>query len=377
MAEIAAAQRPTRPLAREAAGTAGAVAISASPETERRFLPDGHPGLKQEKVGVLLLNLGTPDATDYWSMRRYLKEFLSDKRVIDLNPLFWQPLLNLVILTSRPSRSGAAYDKIWNRDLDESPLRTITRSQSDRIEAILGEALGRERLVVDWAMRYGNPATGPVIRSMIERGCSRILMLALYPQYAAPTTATAYDHAFRALMQERLQPAIRTVGPYHDHPLYIDAIAGSIERALAELDFEPDLVLTSFHGLPKRYLLLGDPYHCQCARTARLVRERLGWPEAKLRLTFQSRFGSEEWLQPYTDETLRNLPREGVKRVAVITPGFAADCVETLEEIAIAGRETFEEHGGERYAFIPCLNDEPAHIDLLADIIRRELQGWI
>ncbi|HEX6142009.1 MAG TPA: ferrochelatase [Geminicoccaceae bacterium] len=364
----AAAHRHTSPIVQ--------AAPSGEPERESGYLPADHPPLKPEKIGVLLLNLGTPDATTYWPMRRYLKEFLSDKRVIDVNPLLWKPLLNLVILTSRPFRSGKAYRSIWNRDLDESPLRTITRAQAAKIGAAL-EASGADgRVVVDWAMRYGNPSTAAVVRRLIEAGCTRLLMFALYPQYAAPTTATAYDQAFRALMEERWQPAIRTVGPYHDHPGYIEAIARSIEDGIGRLDFEPEVVLASFHGLPKRYLLLGDPYHCHCCKTARLVRERLGWDERRFRLTFQSRFGSEEWLQPYTDETIKQLASAGVKRIAVITPGFSADCVETLEEIAIGGREAFEEHGGERFAFIPCLNDQPDHIDLLAGIIRRELQGW-
>lgn len=348
---------------------------SAAPQS--RHLPAGHPRVEAEKIGVLLLNLGTPDATSYWPMRRYLKEFLSDKRVIDVNPLIWKPLLNLVILTSRPFRSGKAYEAIWNQELDESPLRTITRSQSQRLGQALRSTEGGERIMVDWAMRYGNPSTASVIRRMVAAGCTRLLLFALYPQYAAPTTATAYDQAFRALMEERWQPAIRTVGPYHDHPGYVAAIARSIEDGIAALDFEPEVVLASFHGLPKRYLLLGDPYHCHCAKTARLVRERLDWSEERFRLTFQSRFGSEEWLQPYTDETIKELAGRGVKRIAVVTPGFSADCVETLEEIAIGGREAFEEHGGEHFAYIPCLNDDPAHIDLLADIIRRELQGWI
>jgi ferrochelatase len=348
-------------------------APAREPAVESGFLPDRHPSLRAEKIGVLLLNLGTPDATTYWPMRRYLKEFLSDERVIDVNPLLWKPLLNLVILTSRPFRSGRAYRSIWNRELDESPLRTITRDQTAALEA----ALDDDRLMVDWAMRYGNPSTASVLRKLIGNGCTRVLMMALYPQYAAPTTATAYDQAFRALMAERWQPQIRTIGPYHDHPLYIGALAQSIERQLDGLDWEPEVVLTSFHGLPKRYLLLGDPYHCQCQKTARLLRERLGWSDSRLQITFQSRFGSEEWLQPYTDETLKKLASDGTRRVAVLTPGFAADCVETLEEIAIAGREMFLEHGGERFAFIPCLNDQPAHIALLADIIRRELKGWI
>jgi ferrochelatase len=339
--------------------------------------PSDHPPVSPPRIGVLLLNLGTPDATDYWSMRRYLREFLSDERVIDVNPLLWRPLLHAVILTTRPSRSGKAYAAIWNRDRDESPLRTITRSQSEKLAAALAEAVPGQNLVVDWAMRYGNPSTGAVLKKLIEAGCTRILLFALYPQYAAASTATAYDQAFRALMAKRWQPAIRTAPPYHDEPSYIEALARSIEAHLAGLSWRPEVVLASFHGLPKRYLLLGDPYHCQCAKTARLLRERLGWDDQDLRLTFQSRFGREEWLRPYTGETVRSLAADGVKNLAIVTPGFAADCVETLEEIAIGARESFLEHGGENFTFVPCLNDESDHIALLADLVRRELAGWI
>ena len=326
---------------------------------------------------MLLLNLGTPDATDYWSMRRYLRQFLSDRRVIDTNPLLWQPLLNLVILSVRPSRSGRAYASIWNRERNKSPLRTITRSQSEKLAAALAEALPGQDLMVDWAMRYGSPATGKAIRTMIEAGCTRLLLFALYPQYAAASTATAYDEAFRALMAQRWQPAIRTAPPYHDDPGYIEALARGIEAHLAGLDWRPEVVLASFHGLPKRYLELGDPYHCQCAKTARLLRERLGWREDELRLTFQSRFGREEWLQPYTDETVRSLAGQGVKNLAIVAPGFAADCLETLEELAIGARESFLEHGGRNFSYIPCLNDADEHIQLLAGLVARELGGWI
>jgi protoporphyrin/coproporphyrin ferrochelatase len=339
-------------------------------------LPAGHPHVAPQRIGVLLLNLGTPDGTDYWSIRRYLKEFLSDRRVIDVNPLIWQPLLNLVILTTRPGRSGKAYEAIWNRERDESPLRTITRAQCAKVADALTGALPGHDLVVDWAMRYGNPSTPSAVRRMVEAGCTRLLLFALYPQYAAATTATAYDEAFRALLAERWQPAVRTAPPYFEEPGYVEALARSIEAHLAGLSWQPEVVLASFHGLPKRYLMLGDPYHCQCAKTARLLRERLGWDEHRLRLTFQSRFGREEWLRPYTDETVEELARSGVKNLAIVTPGFAADCVETLEEIAIGARELFLEHGGERFIFVPCLNAEGDHIALLAELVRRELSGW-
>ena len=333
--------------------------------------------MQPQRIGVLLLNLGTPDATDYWSMRRYLKEFLSDERVIDLNPLLWKPLLNLVILTTRPSRSGKAYAAIWNRERDELPLRTITREQCARLAEALRRTLPGDDLLIDWAMRYGKPSTASVLRRMVEAGCTRLLLFALYPQYAAATTATAYDQAFRALLEERWQPAVRTAPPYFEHPLYIEALARSIEGHLAALSWQPDIVLASFHGLPKRYVMLGDPYHCQCAKTTRLLRARLGWEEGRLRMTFQSRFGREEWLRPYTDETVLELAQGGVRNLAIVTPGFAADCVETLEEIAIGVRESFLEHGGQNFTHVPCLNATDDHIALLTALARRELAGWI
>jgi protoporphyrin/coproporphyrin ferrochelatase len=341
-------------------------------------LPAGPPSaIEPQKIGVLLLNLGTPDATDYRSMRRYLRQFLSDRRVIDVNPLVWQPLLQTVILSTRPQRSGRAYASIWNRELNESPLRTITRSQSEKLARALAEALPGRALVVDWAMRYGNPATGAAIRRLTQAGCTRLLLFALYPQYAAASTATAYDEAFRALMAERWQPAIRTAPPYHDDPGYIEALARSIEAHLAGLEWRPEVVLASFHGLPRRYAELGDPYHSQCAKTARLLRARLGWPNEELRLTFQSRFGREEWLKPYTDETVRSLAGQGVRNLAIVAPGFAADCLETLEELAIGARESFLEHGGQNFTYIPCLNDADEHVELLTRLITRELGGWV
>jgi ferrochelatase len=349
----------------------GVTAVSAS------ALPAGDPAVQAQRIGVLLLNLGTPDATDYWSMRRYLKEFLSDERVIDVHPLIWKPLLNLVILTTRPSRSGRAYAAIWNQERGESPLRTITREQCLKLTDALGRAQPGKDLLIDWAMRYGNPSTGSAIRRLVAAGCTRLLLFALYPQYAAASTATAYDEAFRALGEERWQPAVRTAPPYFDHPGYIEALARSIEAHLARLSWRPEVVLASFHGLPERYVLLGDPYHDQCARTARLLRDRLGWDDNRLRLTFQSRFGREEWLRPYTDETVLELARAGVRNLAIVTPGFAADCVETLEEIAIGARESFLEHGGENFAFVPCLNAGDEHVALLAELIQRELAGWL
>ncbi len=338
--------------------------------------PTDHPAVAPAKVGVLLVNLGTPESTDYWSMRRYLNEFLSDKRVIDYPNWKWQPLLQLIILSKRPFSSGEAYRGIWNNELDESPLLTVTRAQTKKTAARLAEKYG-PRVVVDYCMRYGEPSTEGAIRRLKDQGCERILFFPLYPQYAAPTTATANDQAFRTLMKMNWQPAIRTVPTYHDHPLYIEALAQSVERAYAGLETRPDLLVTSYHGLPKRYLLEGDPYHCFCQKTSRLLRERLGWPEEELVVTFQSRFGSEEWLQPYTVEEVARLAEAGKKNIAIMAPAFSADCVETLEEINEEIKESFEEAGGERFTYIPCLNDDHAHIDLFLDIIEREGAGWL
>jgi ferrochelatase len=335
--------------------------------------PDGHPDIAHGRIGVLLLNLGTPDGTSYWPMRRYLKEFLSDRRVIEVNRVIWWFVLNAIILSKRPFTSGEAYKSIWNEELDESPLRTITRNQSEQI----AKHLQRDpRIICDWAMRYGNPSVKSRLEALQSQGCDRILIFPLYPQYSAATTATACDKAFDALKEMRWQPAIRVVPPYYDDPAYINALATSLRSNLAKLDFEPEIVIASFHGLPKEYFEKGDPYHCHCAKTTRLLREALGWPKERLLLTFQSRFGSAEWLQPYTAETIEQLAKSGVKRLAVVTPGFAADCIETLEEMGIQGAEIFHEHGGEHYAAIPCLNDSAESVSALLSIIQRELSGW-
>ena len=338
--------------------------------------PAGHPRVKTPRVGVLLINLGTPEGTDYWSMRRYLKEFLSDPRVIEVPKAVWWPILNGIILTFRPSKSGHAYQTIWNREQDESPLKTITRAQAQGVSAAMADRYGTD-VVVDWAMRYGQPAIGPAIQHLKDQGCERILLFPLYPQYSATTTATANDQAFRQLMTMRWQPAVRTVPGYHDDPAYIEALARSVKRHLDGLDWQPDMVLASFHGLPKMYLDRGDPYHCYCVKTARLLRESLGWPETKLRHSFQSRFGKAEWLKPYTDKTVAELAKSGVRNLAVIAPGFAADCVETLEEVQGEIRDAFMEAGGERFTYIPCLNAEADHIRFLTDVVVRELGGWL
>jgi ferrochelatase len=336
--------------------------------------PAGHPAVRSGRIGVLLLNLGTPDGTDYWSMRRYLKEFLSDRRVIEVPRFLWWPLLNLVILTTRPSRKGRDYASIWNKERNEGPLKTITRSQAAQLSSRLA---GHSGIVVDWAMRYANPTTESRIRALQEQGCDRILLVPLYPQYAAATTATAADQAFRALMGMRWQPAVRVAPAWHDTPVYIEAVAASIRAHVAGLDFAPERLVVSFHGMPRKYLEAGDPYYCQCMKTGRLLREALGWGEDRLSITFQSRFGNDEWLRPYTDETIAALAGQGVKRLAVVAPGFAADCLETLEELDVENRHIFEMAGGERFSYIPCLNDSAKGIDVIEAIVRRELRGWL
>jgi ferrochelatase len=335
-------------------------------------LPSGHPPISTPRVGVLLLNLGTPDGTDYWSVRRYLSEFLSDPRVIESPQWLWQPILQGVVLSTRPQKSGVNYKRIWDYQAGDSPLRVITRNQTTKLQ----ERLGKE-VLVDFAMRYGNPSTATRLEAMQKAGCQKILLAPLYPQYSATTTATANDKAFDALRDIRWQPAIRTLPAYFEEPAYIEALAQSIADGVAKLDFTPDVILTSYHGMPKLYLEKGDPYHCQCLKTTRLVREHLGWAEEKLRVTFQSRFGPTEWLQPYTDKTLEALPGQGMKRVAVVSPAFSVDCIETLEELAITGREQFEHAGGERYAYIPCLNDSELGMQMLESVIRKELAGWV
>jgi ferrochelatase len=321
----------------------------------------------------VLVNLGTPDGTDYWSVRRYLKEFLSDRRVVETNRALWWVILNFIVLTVRPSRSGAKYRSVWTEELDESPLRTITRAQSEKVSEALA---ARSNLVVDWAMRYGNPSIASRIEALAARGCDRLLIFPLYPQYSASTTASVNDKAFDTLKAMRYQPAVRTVPAYPDDPVYIAALADSIRALVAGLDWVPQASLASYHGLPKSYVEKGDPYYAQCALTTDRLREALGPLGAKVSLTFQSRFGREEWLQPYTDKTVEALAREGVKRLAIVTPGFAADCLETLEEIAVENKEIFLEHGGEHFTFIPCLNDSEGGIRVFLHLIERELKGW-
>lgn len=346
--------------------------MTAPANTDRN--PDTQLPGSAGKVGVLLVNLGTPEGTDYWPMRRYLSEFLSDRRVIEWPRIIWYPILQGIVLSRRPRASGALYAKIWNYERNESPLRTFTRAQGEKLAAALS---GHPKVIVDWAMRYGVPSIETVTKSLTDRGCDRILMFPLYPQYSATTTATVNDKFFQALMKMRYQPAVRTVPAYPDEPVYIEALAASVERHLAGLDFEPEVVIASYHGIPKSYSHRGDPYYEQCLTTSRLLAERLGWDGKKLLTTFQSRFGPEEWLQPYTDETVARLAGEGVKSIAVLNPGFVSDCLETLEEIAVEAARIFHEEGGENFSHIPCLNDGEEGMRVIESLVRRELSGWI
>lgn len=338
--------------------------------------PSDHPQIKPRKVGILFANLGTPDGYDYWSMRRYLNEFLSDKRVIDYPAWKWQPILQAIILTKRPKSSGEAYKSIWNEEQGESPLMTITKQQITKLNAELTARYG-DQVMVDFCMRYGNPSTKSKVAEMVSNGCDRILFFPLYPQYAGATMGTANDQFFRALMEEKWQPASRTIEPYFDDPAYVDALAQSVERGYAALEKRPDLLVVSYHGMPIRYLEEGDPYHCQCQKSTRLLRERLGWDESEIATTFQSVFGPEEWLKPYTVEEVARLAKSGKKNIAVIAPAFSADCIETLEEIQEEIQEAFVEAGGESFTYIPCLNDDDAHIKALAGVAERNLLGWL
>jgi ferrochelatase len=335
--------------------------------------PADHPTIREPKVGVLLLNLGTPDSPDYWPMRRYLGQFLSDRRVIETNPALWQLILQGIILNVRPQKSGANYRKIWDNEAGDSPLRVISRRQAEKLQARLGD-----KVVVAFGMRYGNPSTENTLRALLEAGCTRVLACPLYPQYSATTTATANDAVFDVLKALRWQPALRTLPPYYATPEYIAALSDSIAAGVAALPFKPDVVLTSYHGMPVEYLLKGDPYYCDCLVTTRLVRERLGWSEDYLKVTFQSRFGPDEWLQPYTDKTLAELGAQK-KKVALVAPAFSVDCIETLEELAITGHEQYVEAGGghDDYAYIPCLNDSDGGMAMLEAVVRRELAGWV
>jgi len=347
---------------------------TAAPTTLSTNRPSDHPPVAHGRIGVLLVNLGTPDATDAASVRRYLKEFLSDKRVIERDDLKWKLVLNGIILRFRPRRKGRDYDKIWNREKNESPLKTITRSQAEKLATSLQPM---PQVTVDWAMRYGNPSIASRLDALVTQGCERILVLPLYPQYAAATTATVCDEVFRALMRMRWQPTVRIAPPYYDDPIYIEAVASSAEDQLKRLPFEPDVILASYHGLPKSYFLAGDPYYCHCAKTTRLLRERLKRDENTLIMSFQSRFGREEWLQPYTDATVKSLAKKGVKNLVAIMPGFAADCLETLEEIGQENAHYFKRAGGKNFAALACLNDSEPGMLVIWQLALRELKGWV
>ena len=330
-------------------------------------LPADHPPIIKPKIGILLVNLGTPDAPTTPAVRRYLKQFLSDRRVVEITPLLWQPILRGIILNTRPQKSAKAYAEVWSED--GSPLAAITKRQTLALQQRMGDAA-----MVRYAMRYGQPAIDAVLDEMIAAGCQRILVAPLYPQYCGATTATVMDAAYAHLASLRWQPALRSLPPYHDHPAYIAALKASVEAGLAALNFAPEVLLASFHGMPERTLMLGDPYHCQCLKTARLLAEAMGRPIA---VSFQSRFGNAKWLDPATDATIERLAGEGTKRLAIFAPGFSADCLETLEELAMQGRESFIEHGGEDFAYLPCLNDSDPGMAMLETLVRGEVSGWL
>ncbi len=326
-----------------------------------------HPQIKYGKTGVLIVNLGTPDSTRWLDIRKYLKEFLSDRRVIEVNPILWQLILNLIILNLRPSKTAKAYKEIWMKDINMSPLMYYTQKQAEKVS----NSISNEDILVDFAMRYGNPSIKSKIKKLHDNGCENLVILPLYPQYAAATTATVCDEVYRTLMSMRWQPSLKIIPHYESDPLYINALVNSINSKIENINWKPDLILASYHGIPKKYFDKGDPYHCYCHKTTRLISEK--FKEIEIKTTFQSRFGPEEWLQPYTDKTLERLPKEGVKNVLAICPGFSSDCVETLEEILIQGKESFVEAGGENFDMISCLNDNDDHIKLLINLIKRNI----
>ena len=328
---------------------------------------NAHPIIKYGKTGVLLVNLGTPDSTSWWDVRRYLKEFLSDRRVIEVNPVIWQVILNCFILTFRPSKSAHAYKQIWMKELNKSPLRHYTELQTEK----LSKKISNENIIVDFAMRYGNPSIKIKLNLLKEEGCENIIVLPLYPQYAAATTATVCDEVYRNLMNMRWQPSLQIIPHYESEPLYINSLVNSIKKKMSEIDWKPDLIVASYHGIPKEYFDKGDPYHCYCQKTTRLMKEK--FDDVMIETTFQSRFGPREWLTPYTDKTLESLPAKDTKNILMICPGFSSDCVETLEEINIQGREIFMKNGGKNFDFIPCLNDSDDHINLLENLVKKYL----
>lgn len=337
-------------------------------------LPPEHPAVKIGKVGILLVNLGTPDGYDKKNMYKYLREFLTDSRVIEWPKLLWYPILFGIVLNVRPKKSGEAYESIWNHEAGESPLRTFTRGQSDKLKEIMNN---HDNVIVDWAMRYGNPSIASRLQALKDEGCERLVIFPLYPQYSAATTATVNDKVFEYLMDQRWMPSVRTIPSYHDEDVYIDALARSLDNAMSKMEKKPEKLIASYHGIPQSYFKKGDPYHCHCMKTTRLLREKMGLSEDYLLTCFQSRFGPEEWLQPYTDKTIEALAQQGVKDLAVFNPGFSADCLETLEEMAVEGEEIFHEHGGDNFHYIPCLNDSPEGMEVIETIVRREMMGWV
>ncbi len=335
-------------------------------------LPEEHPKIPKPKIGILLINLGTPDQTDYFSMRKYLDEFLSDKRVIEIPSIIWQPILKLIILTVRPNKSGKLYKKIWNYKNEESPLRTYTREQSNMLAKKF-----QKNVIVEWAMRYGNPSIRKKIKDLLEKGCTKILFFPLYPQYSATTTASVMDKVYEYLKEIRWQPSIRVVPPFYDDKNYIDTIVYSIKNHVKKLKWKPDVLLCSFHGIPKKYFILGDPYHCHCAKTKRLIEEKVKGIIPSVELSFQSRFGPQEWLKPYMNDKFEELIKKKKKKICVIAPGFVADCLETLEEIRMEGKEDFLKLGGTHFSYIPCLNSEQNSTKMFNNLIKKELSGWI
>ena len=326
-----------------------------------------HPNVKYGKTGVLLVNLGTPDSTGWWDVRKYLKEFLSDRRVIEVNPIIWQIILNCFILTFRPSKSAHAYKQVWMKEINESPLRYYTQLQSEK----LSKKISNENIIVDFAMRYGNPSIKSKLISLKDNGCENIIVLPLYPQYAAATTATVCDEVYRNLMKMRWQPSLQIIPHYESEPMYIDSLVNSIKKKISEISWKPDLIVASYHGIPKEYFDKGDPYQCYCQKTTRLMKEK--FTDVLIETTFQSRFGPREWLTPYTDKTLEALAEKGKKNILMICPGFSSDCVETLEEINIEGKEIFIKKGGINFDYIPCLNDNEDHINLFEKLVRNYL----
>ena len=325
---------------------------------------NNHPKVNYGKNGVLLVNLGTPDSTSWWDIRKYLREFLSDKRVIEVNPILWQIILNLIILNLRPSKTAKAYKEIWMTDINESPLRYYTKQQTQKLK----EKFNGQNIIIDYAMRYGNPSIKSRLEKLQSEGCENIILFPLYPQYAAATTATVCDEVYRCLIKMRWQPSLQVIPHYESNEDYINGLVNSIKKKLSEISWKPDLIVASYHGIPQKYFDKGDPYHCYCQKTSRLIKEKFN--EIPIETTFQSRFGPEKWLQPYTDKTLEKLPTEGKKNILMICPGFSSDCVETLEEIAIQGKETFIESGGKNFDLISCLNDNDDHIKMMENIVK-------